>query len=310
MRKKKIFLSAPYLFGNENKYLSECINSNWISSSGRFVDVFESSIAKYTGAKYAISCMNGTSALHLALKILDIRPGDEVLVPTLTFIAPVNSIIYNNLSPVFMDADEYFNLDVNKCISFINNETYYRSGYTYNKKTRKRISAILPVHVLGNAVYFDELVPLCKRRNIYIIEDASESLGTKYIKGKYNKKHTGTIGHLGCISFNGNKIVTSGSGGMILTNNSNFAKKAKYLSTQAKNNSLYSIHNNVGYNYRMSNIQAAVGLAQLENISIFLKLKLNIYKIYKEKIININGLSINSTPSYSLNNHWFKYIKN
>ena len=307
--KKIIPLSEPNILGKELHYLKKCLQSNWVSSAGEFVKKFESEISKYTGAKYAISCINGTSALHLSLKILDIQPGEEVIVPTLTFIAPVNSIIYNNSIPIFMDADKFFNIDVNKCIDFINKETIYKLGNTYNIKTNRRVAAIIIVHVWGNAADINELIPLCKKRNIKLIEDSAESFGTKYISGKFARKHTGTIGDVGCLSFNGNKIITSGAGGMLLTNNLELAKKAKYFSTQAKDDPINYIHNKVGFNYRMSNIQAALGLAQLQNLNKFLKAKLKIFNTYKEKLENIDGLSIYETPEYAKNNHWLNILK-
>ena len=309
MNSEQILLSEPNILGNELKYLKECLRSNWISSSGKYIEEFEKKISDYTGAKYAVSCINGTSALHLSLKILGIKSGDEVIVPTLTFIAPINTLIYNNCYPIFIDADNFFNIDINKCIDFINKETFYKSDYTYNKKTKKKISAIICVHVWGNAINLDELVTICRKRNIKTIEDASESLGTWYKTGKFANKHSGTIGNIGCLSFNGNKIITCGGGGMILTNNQILANKAKYYSSQAKDDPIYSIHNDIGYNYRMSNIHAAIGLAQLENINIFLKAKLKIFNKYKKELNNINGISIYDTPDYAVNNHWLNVLK-
>jgi dTDP-4-amino-4,6-dideoxygalactose transaminase len=175
-------LSEPHLSGNEWKYVKDCIDSTWISTSGPYVNTFQEKIADYTNAKFAIACVNGTSALQVALRLAGVQPEDEVIVPTLTFIAPVNAISYNGASPVFMDADKYYNLDVEKTIEFINKETVFKDGFTYNKTTKKKISAIVPVHVWGNAAWLDELVPLCVERNIPIVEDASESLGTFYRK--------------------------------------------------------------------------------------------------------------------------------
>ncbi len=212
-----------------------------------------------------------------------------------------------------MDADKYYNLDVNKTIDFILNETELKSilnvkgkqeSFTFNKKTGRRISAIIPVHVFGNAVWLDELYKICKERNIKIIEDASESLGTRYIKGSFSGRHTGTIGEFGCISFNGNKIITTGGGGMILTNNKDYAEKAKYLTTQAKDDPEKFVHNTIGYNYRMTNIQAALGVAQLEQLTDFIKIKKENYFIYKESINNITGLHLAEVPDYSANNYW------
>ena len=297
------------LRGNELNYVKECIDTEWVSSAGKFVELFEEKIAEFTGAKHAIACVNGTSALQLSLRLAGVKSGDEVIIPTLTFIAPVNAIFYNNALPVFMDADAYFNIDIEKTIDFIRDQTFFKDGYTYNKNTKNRISAILPVHVWGNAVSLDKLVPICEENNIAIIEDASESLGTFYKNGKLKGRHTGTIGRLGCISFNGNKIVTSGGGGMILTNNQKLANKARYLTTQAKDDPLYYIHNEIGYNFRLTNIQAALGLAQLEQLKIFLHSKREIFFQYKAGFKNIEGLTLANVPSYANNNHWMNLLQ-
>ena len=280
MSELSIPLSEPTLQGNEWKYVKECIDGEWVSSAGKYVNLFEQKIAEYTGAKFAIACVNGTSALQVSLRLAGVRSGDEVIVPTLTFIAPVNAIAYNGASPVFMDADEYYNIDIMKTIDFIQNQTYFRKNATYNKTTNKRISAIVPVHVWGNASWLGELLPLCQEHNISVVEDASESLGTFYIKGKYLRKHTGTLGKLGCLSFNGNKIITTGGGGMILTDDIDLADKAKYLTTQAKDDPVNYIHDEIGYNFRLTNIQAALGVAQLEEMPNYLKRKKEIYNQY------------------------------
>ena len=219
-------LSVPSIKGNEWKYVKECLDTEWVSSAGKYVDLFEQKIAEYTGAKFAVATVNGTAALHVSLIIAGVKAGDEVIVPSLTFIAPINAVKYANANPIFMDSDKYYNIDSEKTIEFIKNETSFKNGFTYNKKTKKRISAIIPVHILGNAVWLDELVPFCKERNIKIIEDSTESLGTRYTEGNYSGKHTGTIGDFGTVSFNGNKIITTGGGGMILTDNEEYARKA------------------------------------------------------------------------------------
>ena len=221
-------LSVPSLKGNELKYVTKCIKTEWISSSGKFVKTFEDKVSSYLGTKHAIACINGTSALQVSLRILGVSPNDEVIVPTITCVAPVNAIIYNNAKPIFMDCDEFFNIDVNKTIEFIKKNTIFKKKHSYNKKTKKRISAIIPVHVWGNDVDLEKLLLICKKRNIAILEDASESFGTKYINGKIKNKYTGTVGKIGCISFNGNKIITTGGGGMILTNDKKMAKRARY----------------------------------------------------------------------------------
>tara|TARA_Y100000590_G_scaffold469071_1_gene654732 strand:+ start:5830 stop:6981 length:1152 start_codon:yes stop_codon:yes gene_type:complete len=297
-------LSTPNINGNEWKYVKECLDTEWVSSSGKYVDKFEEKIAYYTKSKYAVACTNGTSALQVSLRLAGVQAGDEVIVPSLTFIAPVNAITYNNASPIFMDVDKFYNIDSEKTVDFINKETEYINGFSYNKKTKKRISAIIPVHMWGNAVLLEELDSICKERNISLIEDASESLGTYYSKNNYNGKHTGTVGDIGCLSFNGNKIITTGGGGMILTNNEATAEKAKYLTTQAKDDPIRYIHNDIGYNFRLTNIQAAVGVAQLEQLPLFLNKKIKIYNKYRNEIDKIDGLNIANVPSYAKNNHW------
>ena len=304
-----IHLSVPYIKGNEWKYVKECIETGWVSSAGKYVDLFEQKIAEYTGAKHAIACVNGTSALHVSLQLAGVMTGDEVIVPTLTFIAPVNAVHYNGAKPIFMDADKYYNMDADKTIDFIKKETVFKNGFTYNKTTNSKISAILPVHVWGNACWLDELIPLCEERNIAVVEDASESLGTKYRKGQFKGKHTGTIGKLGCLSFNGNKIITTGGGGMILTDDESLAEKAKYLTTQAKDDPVRYIHHEIGYNFRLTNIQAALGVAQLEQLPSILKRKKEIYDFYQSALEKIDGLSISKVPDYAENNHWLNLLQ-
>ncbi len=302
-------LSVPSINGNEWKYIKECLDTEWVSSAGRYVEHFERNIAEYTGSKYAIACVNGTAALHASLLIAGVRAGDEVIVPTLTFIAPVNAVRYCNAFPVFMDADEYYNLDSAKTVEFILESTEFRNGCSYNKISGRRVNAIVPVHVFGNPVWLDDLVELCRQRNIRIVEDATESLGTHYVWGKYSGNHTGTLGDLGCLSFNGNKIITSGGGGMILTDDRTFAEKARYYTTQAKDDEVRYVHHEVGYNYRMSNIQAALGVAQMEKLPEYLSAKRKNYLRYKEKIGKIAGLRVADAPPYGNSNHWMYAIQ-
>jgi len=297
-------LSVPSIQGKEWKYIKECLDTEWVSSAGKYVDIFEQRICEFTGAKYAVACVNGTAALHISLLIAGVKSDDEVIVPTLTFISPINVVRYSNAHPVFMDADDFYNIDIEKTVQFIKEETIFKDGFTYNRKTNRKISAIIPVHIFGNAVDMEKLVPICKERNIKIIEDACESLGTIYNKGKHAGKHTSTIGDLGCLSFNGNKIITTGGGGMILTNNDEYFRKAKYLTTQAKEDEVRYIHNEIGYNFRLTNIQAALGVAQLEQLLEYLKTKKKNYQLYKEEIDKIPGLHLAETPNYADNNHW------
>jgi len=302
-------LSVPHLNGNEWKYVKECLDTNWVSSAGKYVDLFEHKIAEYTGAKYAVACVNGTAALQVSLRLAGVQPGDEVIAPTLTFIAPINAIAYNGASPVFMDADDYYNIDSAKTIRFIQEETEFKDGFSYNRKTGKRVSAIVPVHVWGNAAWLDELVPLCEKRNIVVGEDASESLGSFYKEGIHKGRHTGTVSKFGCLSFNGNKIITTGGGGMILTNDKELAVKARYLTTQAKDDPVRYIHHEIGYNFRLTNIQAALGVAQLEQLPGFLLRKKDIHQQYIKAVEKIYGLSMAAVPDYADNNHWMNLLQ-
>ncbi len=298
-------LSVPSIKGNEWKYVKECIDTEWVSSAGKYVQKFEDDICELIGSENAIACMNGTAAIQLALRLVGVKADDEVIVPTLTFIAPVNTIAYLGAYPVFMDCDEFYNIDAEKTIEFIKNETIFRNGFTFNKKTNRKISAIIPVHIFGNACNLEKIISLCNKRNIAVIEDATESLGTQYIDGEFAGKYTGTIGGIGCYSFNGNKIITTGGGGMLVTNNAQYAEKARYLSTQAKDDEIRYIHNEIGYNFRMTNIQAALGVAQLEQLSEYIRIKTNNFMKYKTEIDKINGLKLAEPPAYAESNYWF-----
>lgn len=297
-------LSVPSLKGNELKYVKECLDTEWVSSAGTYVERFESDLASFVGAPQAVACVNGTAALHVALVILGVRPGDEVLVPTLTFIATINAVRYVGAEPVFMDCDDFYNVDVEKIVEFLAKETEFRNGNTYNKSTGRRIAAIIPVHVFGNAVMLHSIVDLCRERNIRIVEDATESLGTYYLNPELQGRHTGTVGDIGCFSFNGNKIITTGGGGMLVTSSAQYAEKARYLTTQAKDDEVRYVHNEIGFNFRLTNIQAAIGVAQLECLPNFLERKRSIYATYKEKACLIEGVSIADVPAYAKNNHW------
>ena len=222
-------LSVPNLKGNEFVYLKECVKTEYVSSVGKYVSLFEKKICKFTNSKYAVACASGTAALQLALRVVGVKENDEVIIPTMSFIATANAAIYLKAKPIFMDCDDYYNLDIKKLISFLKNRTYFKNGFTFNKKTNRKITAIMPVHVSGNAVDLFSLIRLCKKKKIKIVEDAAEAVGTFYNKNNFKKKHAGTIGDVGCLSFNGNKIITSGGGGMILTNDKKLARKAKYL---------------------------------------------------------------------------------
>ncbi|MBE2886759.1 LegC family aminotransferase [Geobacter anodireducens] len=297
-------LSVPCLKGNEWKYVKECLDTEWVSTAGKYVETFEKDFAAFVGSRYAVACVNGTAALQVALRIVGVCAGDEVIVPTLTFIATVNAVTYLGAEPVFMDCDEYYNIDVRKTAEFLEQETEFRDGSTWSRATGRRIAAIVPVHVFGNAARMSELVALCRERNIKVVEDSTESLGTVYCSGELDGRHTGTVGDMGCFSFNGNKIITTGGGGMIVTDVPEYAERARYLTTQAKDDEVRYVHNEVGYNFRLTNVQAAIGVAQLELLPEFLEAKRANYLAYKERIDRIDGLFLAESPAYARNNHW------
>ena len=276
---------------------------------GSYVDQFERKVCEYTGARYAAACVNGTASLHIALLTAGVEPGDEVLVPSLTFIATVNAVRYVNADPIFLGSDSFFTLDPQIVLDFLNTYTNFKNGVCINRQTGKRISAIVPVHVLGNAADLGTVLEACSERNISIIEDAAESLGTFYTSGPLAPAHTGTLGHVGIYSFNGNKIITSGGGGMVVTNDPELARRARYLTNQAKEPGEQYVHEEVGYNYRLTNIQAALGLAQLEVLPEFIECKRRTYRAYQEAVDPISGLEVAAQPDFASNNSWMTAIR-
>ena len=304
----QISLHAPLLKGNEVKYVKKCISTTWLSSAGNYVSQFEKKIISYTKSKFGASCINGTAALQVSLRLLGLKADHEVIVPTITFIAPINAIKYFSAKPIFMDVDDYGNIDSKKTIDFIKNKTIFKNGKTYNKKTKKIISVLIAVHVFGNPADLEKLVSICKKRNIKVLEDASESLGSFYSKGRFKGKHTGTVGDLGCISFNINKVITTGGGGMILCKSKKMTKKIKYLVNQAKDDKINFIHNDVGYNFGLSNINAAIGYAQLKNLNKILKLKKNLHLLYRNYFSEKTKFSIIEKPNYSVPNYWLNIV--
>jgi len=263
-------LHEPVFFGNEKKYLNECIDSTFVSSVGKFVDQFEEMVAEYTGAKYAIATVNGTAALHIALKLVGTDENCEVITQPLTFIATCNAISYCNANPIFVDVDkETMGLSPKRLKAFLVAETIQKEGTCYNKTTGKKITAVVPMHTFGHPCKIDEIASVCDEYNIALVEDAAESLGS-YYKGK----HTGTFGKVAAFSFNGNKTITTGGGGMIITDDEALAKHAKHLTTTAKVPHPYEyIHDEIGYNYRLPNLNAALGCAQMETLDTILKSK-------------------------------------
>ena len=293
-------LCVPEIRGNEWRYIKECLDTNWVSSVGPFVDRFERMMADYVGTKYAVATVNGTAALHIALLVAGIQPDDEVLVSTITFISPANAIRYVGAWPVFIDAEpEYWQMDPQKTVDFLEEECRWVNGQLYNKTTGRRVKAILPVHILGHPVDMDPILEVARKYDLVVIEDAAESLGAKY-KGRM----VGHLGSIACFSFNGNKIITTGGGGMIVTDNEVSARKAKYLTTQAKDDPLEYIHNEIGYNYRLTNIQAAMGCAQLELLDEYIAAKRRIAATYNESLRSMGGIAPMAEAPWAESIYW------
>jgi perosamine synthetase len=280
-------LCVPEIRGNEWTYVKECLDTNFVSSVGPFVDRFEAELSAYVGTKYAVATSTGTAALHVSLLVAGIGAEDEVLVSTLTFIAPVNAIRYIGAWPVFIDAEAgTWEMDPQKVHDFLKSDCHRVDGELRNRHTGRRVRAIMPVHILGHPVDMDPIMALARQYDLLVIEDATESLGARY-KGTM----TGHIGDIACFSFNGNKIITTGGGGMIVTDNEAWAHKAKYLTTQAKDDPLEFIHNEVGFNYRLTNLQAALGCAQLEQLNDYIAIKRQIADTYTKALGGIPGLT-------------------
>ncbi|MFT8351706.1 LegC family aminotransferase [Clostridium saccharoperbutylacetonicum] len=283
-------LCTPEIKGNEWKYIKDCLDTNWISSVGSYVDKFEDDFKKYVKSNKAVVTMNGTAALELALRTLGICEGDEVIVPSFTFISPVNTIKYVGAEPVFVDVcNDTWVIDADKIEGMITHKT----------------KAILPVHIYGHPADMNKIMKIAKKYNLYVIEDATESLGSLY-----NGKATGTIGHIGCYSFNGNKLISTGAGGMLVTNDEKLGERAKYLSNQTKtileNGAFY--HEEIGYNFRMPNVLAAMGCAQLENIDEYIKIKRENAKKYNEFLSNVKGITLPVEKGNVKNVYWLYSI--
>ncbi|HBY15762.1 MAG TPA: LegC family aminotransferase [Porphyromonadaceae bacterium] len=300
-------LHAPTFSGNEKKYLDECIDSTFVSSVGAFVDRFERDIAKYTGARRAVVCVSGTNALHMALMLAGVERDDEVLTQSLSFIATCNAISYIGAHPVFIDVDyDTMGLSPAALREWLEKHTVKDAGNVLrNKSTGRRVKSVVPMHTFGHPCRIDEIASICDEYCLELVEDAAESIGSFY-KGK----HTGTFGRIGAISFNGNKTITTGGGGMLLFNDEKLADLAKHLTTQAKVPSRWEfIHDHIGYNYRMPNINAALGCAQLEEISGFLASKRKTAEIYREFFASEpGGIKFMAEPTESVSNYWLNAI--
>ncbi|MBU0490174.1 MAG: LegC family aminotransferase [Bacteroidetes bacterium] len=300
-----VALHEPTFSGNEKKYLAECIDSTFVSSVGKFVDEFEIKVANYTGAKKAVVCVNGTNALHLALTMLGVERDTEVITQPLTFIATANAIAYCGAKPVFVDVEkETLGLSPQALRAWLGQNVELKANKAYNIATGRRVSACVPMHTFGHPCKIDEIAEICNEYCIHLIEDAAESLGSFY-----KEKHTGTFGEIGVLSFNGNKIITTGGGGMLLFNDVDLAAKAKHLTTQAKVPHPWEfVHDEIGYNYRMPNLNAALGLAQIEQIDTFLKSKRQTAQHYNEFFAEIAGISFLNEPANAQSNYWLNCV--
>lgn len=297
----KLLLSAPFLNGNEWKYIQECLDTGWVSSVGKYVSLFEQNIADYVGAKYGVACVNGTAALHIALMMAGVKAGDYVILPNVTFIASANAIKYIGANPILVDACEAtWQMDLDLLAHFLAEKTHIDAlGNCILTENGQRIAAIMPVHILGNMGNMTELMDIATKYQLPMVEDATEALGSTF-----DGKHAGTFGKLGCFSFNGNKIITTGGGGVIVTDDETLAKRAKHLTTQAKSHKMEYIHDEIGYNYRLVNVLAALGVAQLEQLPHFLARKTEIANHYNKALSPIEDITFQSVLPQVQENHW------
>ena len=293
-------LSIPNLAGNEWKYVKECIETGWVSSAGSYVTAFENKVAEFAGSQYGVSAVNGTSGLHLAMHLLGVNQDDHIIVPNITFIASANAAVYTNAEPIFFDADiDTWQMDLDILETYLEENTSQQNGQCILNQNGKCIKVIMPVHVLGNMCDMPRLMAIANKHNIYVVEDASESLGS-YWKGQ----HSGTFGIMGVFSFNGNKIITTGGGGVIVTNEEAHAKRAKHLSTQSKVDPETYFHDEIGFNYRMVNVLAAIGVAQMEQLPGFIKKKKEIDAYYRQHLNGVGDIRFQKVATEVDPNCW------
>ncbi len=298
-------LHEPQFKGQELNYVKDCIETSMVSSVGAYVNKFERMLEEYTGAKHAIAVVNGTCGLHMALKLAGVQSGDEVLVPALTFVASANAVTYCGATPHFVDSEEpTLGVDPEKLQAYLEKDTESRSGFRVNRKTGKVIRAMLPMHAFGHPARLKELMKVAQDFQIALVEDAAESIGSFY-----HGQHTGTFGLLGVLSFNGNKTITTGGGGAILTNDPELARRAKHLTTTAKIPHAWEYrHDEIGYNYRMPNLNAALGCAQLEQLPAFLKAKQKLHGLYQKAFREIEGVALFSQSARCQSNFWLQTL--
>lgn len=306
MNNKTVLLSVPNISGNELKYVKECLETGWISSAGDYVDKFEQMVADYAGAKFGIATMNGTSALHISLMLQGVKPNDYVIVSNLTFVASANAIKYTGADPILIDCDPLtWQMDLNILEEFLlKNTTIDKEGRCILISDGKCIRTIMPVHIQGNIFDINRFISICDKFNLSFVEDAAEALGSRY-----DGISAGLFGKLGVFSFNGNKIISTGGGGVIITNDENLAKKAKHLTTTAKVDPMLYYHDEVGYNYRMVNILAAIGVAQMEQLPKFLQKKQFIGKFYRDNLGGIGDIEFQKVINKVEHNDWLFTFK-
>lgn len=296
-----ILLSAPNIAGNEWAYVKDCLDTGWVSSVGAYVTQFENDVAEFAGAQYGVACVNGTNALHIALQLSGVQQDDYVLLPNITFIASANAIKYCGADPILIDIDPHtWQMDLDLLDAFLSNYTMLdENEVLVLKKDRRPVRAIMPVHVLGNMCDMERLLFIAQRFHLKVVEDSTEALGS-YQRGQ----HAGTFGHFGCFSFNGNKIITTGGGGVIVTNDEALAKQAKHLTTQAKCDPFEYLHDEIGYNYRLVNVLAAIGVAQMEQLPGFIARKKAIDAFYRSALSGLGDISFQQVPPHTDPNCW------
>jgi aminotransferase in exopolysaccharide biosynthesis len=304
-KNKMIPLSVPNLSMDILPNVQETIETGWVSTGGRFIEIFESKMKKYVKSVNAVAVQSGTAGIHLALSALNVGNNDEVIVPTLTFIAAINPVKYVGAEPVFIDCGDDMNIDPYKIELFLKNECEMIDGYSRNKRSGKIVKAIVVVHVFGNPANMEAICKIARKYNVKIIEDATEALGSYYTSGEYSSRYCGTVGDIGIYSFNANKIITTGGGGIVVSSNEELLDRVRFLGVQAKTDPLYYVHDEIGYNYRMTNIQAAFGVSQIDELESFIETKKRNYYLYKEGIESIEGLELFPFNDGSRPNYWF-----
>jgi perosamine synthetase len=304
-KQETIGLHEPLFQGHEWDYVKECLDTGWVSSVGKYVDQFERRLEDFTGIKHAVATVNGTAALHVCLQLAGVETGDEVLIPALTFIATANAVSYCGAIPHFVDSEETsLGMSVPKLAEYLGEIAEVSSQGTINRLTGRPLKAVVPMHAFGHPVDLEPLQELCEQYDLVLIEDAAESLGS-YYKGR----HTGSVGRLSALSFNGNKIITTGGGGAILTNDEELAREAKHITTTAKCPHRWEFyHDKIGYNYRLPNINAALGCAQLEELSSFLAAKRHLAQRYQQAFDTVNGVKFMQEPDYARSNYWLNTL--